>query len=45
MHANRPDGHPGDSGPGITARLRRALTTALKARDKDLAGQDGGVRA
>jgi uncharacterized protein YqeY len=35
MHANRPDGQPGDSGPDIAARLRRALTTALKARDKD----------
>jgi uncharacterized protein len=35
MHANRPDGNPGDTGPDIVARLRRALTAALKARDKD----------
>jgi hypothetical protein len=35
MHANRPDGHSGAAGPDITARLRRALTTALKARDRD----------
>jgi hypothetical protein len=35
MHANRPDGNPGDSRPDITARLRRQLTAALKARDKN----------
>ncbi len=35
MHANRPDGHPGDSGADLRTRLRRALTAALKARDKD----------
>ena len=35
MHASRPDGHPGDSGPDIRTRLRRALTEALKARDQE----------
>jgi hypothetical protein len=35
MQANRPDEHPGDSGPDLRTRLRRALTAALKARDKD----------
>jgi hypothetical protein len=35
MHASRPDGHPTDSGPDIRTRLRRSLTAALKARDKD----------
>jgi hypothetical protein len=35
MHANRPDGHPGGPGPDIRTRLRRTLTEALKARDKD----------
>jgi hypothetical protein len=33
MRASGPDGHPGDSQPGIRARLRQALTEALKARD------------
>ena len=35
MHANQPDGNPGDPGPDIRTRLRRALTAALRARDKD----------
>jgi uncharacterized protein YqeY len=35
MRANRPDGNPGDAGPDIRTRLRRALTEALKARDQE----------
>ena len=39
MRASRPDGQPGgeEPGPDIRSRLRRALTEALKARDKGAA--------
>ena len=33
MRAPGPDGQPGDPGPDIRSRLRRALTEAIKARD------------